>query len=186
MVVHAGVNWQSLILMAPASFKQKSRDVKLPLQILLLLQCFCVCLVMTKSIQHLPITASRNKVLKSHQTTSHAAVKSRTQSTSTSLQQDAEQMPPTGSLHTLPSRAFSPSAQRVAVVNPYMFSYPTVAAIVHAVKVSGIQPEVGCSPSCSRLISFLCFHQIAKTPPWPPFGFIMLHPGILLLLGLLK
>ncbi|KAK9867200.1 hypothetical protein WJX84_002560 [Apatococcus fuscideae] len=51
-------------------------------------------------------------------------------------------MPPTGSLHTLPSRAFSPSAQRVAVVNPYMFSYPTVAAIVHAVKVSGIQPEV--------------------------------------------
>ena len=46
------------------------------------------------------------------------------------------------SVYKRPTRTFSPGASRVAVVNPYLWSYPTIAAIAEAVRASGIRPEV--------------------------------------------
>lgn len=50
---------------------------------------------------------------------------------------------------------FGTNPARVAVVNPYQWSYPTIAAIAEAVRASGIQPEVQCSPKTTVLPDLL-------------------------------
>lgn len=50
---------------------------------------------------------------------------------------------------------FGTQPARVAIVNGYQWSYPTIAAIAEAVRASGIRPEVYCSSHTTALLDLL-------------------------------
>lgn len=60
---------------------------------------------------------------------------------------------------------FDTNPARVAIVNPYQWSYPTIAAIAEAVRASGVQPEVQCSPNMTVLSALLLVTKYAQRLP---------------------
>ncbi|KAK9843161.1 hypothetical protein WJX74_007793 [Apatococcus lobatus] len=84
------------------------------------------------------------------------------------------------SVYKRPTRSFSPDAARVAVVNPYLWSYPTIAAIAEAVRASGIRPEVfqqddtsiksrdKFTPHVSDMYRFICKETIQSLQTFVP------------------
>ncbi len=83
-----------------------------------------------------------SKLFNEHRTRSQAAAQNMDKLTSMIPQQAATSLETTARSRRASVRTFSPDRSHVAVVNPYLWSYPTIAAIVHAVRASGIRPEV--------------------------------------------